>query len=143
MKKVKKVVILAHHNNGCYILDYLAKRKDINIVRVIIYKESSGGWWKSVKKTAQKNNLPTIIFQNTNQNVIINFSLISNVTVGIRLRDTSNNDVLHMYQNFSGGQTCIYYNQLSQIQLLYCQDGSKQINYIINIDYYCYRVLIF
>lgn len=57
-----KVLLFANHNNGTAITKYLHKRKDAELVCVVVQQDPPGAWWKSVSEFCKKNNIPQILF---------------------------------------------------------------------------------
>ena len=64
---VKKIVLLANHNNGFNITNFLLKRKDARIVKIVVYRDAPKRWWKSVLELAKEKNLDCIIFASNSQ----------------------------------------------------------------------------
>lgn len=67
MRTPKKILLLANHNNGYAVTEYLLNRKDAEIVAIALLKDPPGHWWKSVKKLASQNNLKIILFESNDQ----------------------------------------------------------------------------
>jgi methionyl-tRNA formyltransferase len=59
---MKRVVLFANHTNGYNITEYLANRKDTKIVKLVVYSNSKGMWWKSVVDLAKRQKLDYYIY---------------------------------------------------------------------------------
>lgn len=52
MASIKRLLILANHDNGYNLTNYFSQQKDAKIVKIVVYEDSKEQWWKSVKKLA-------------------------------------------------------------------------------------------
>ncbi len=63
----KKIVLLANHNNGYAVAEYLLGRKDAQIVFMGVLEDPPGYWWKSVKKLAADEKISHYVFKNNKE----------------------------------------------------------------------------
>jgi methionyl-tRNA formyltransferase len=59
---MKRIVLFANHTNGYNITEYLSNRKDVEIVKIIVYRNQKGMWWKSVIDLAKEKKLDYYIY---------------------------------------------------------------------------------
>ncbi len=57
-----RVVLLANQNTGYHISNYLRKRNDAEICKIVVYKKSENQWWKSVQELVRRYSLPVYTF---------------------------------------------------------------------------------
>src|SRR5688500_15482873 len=59
----KNILLFANHNNGYEVTQYLLKKADANIVKVVVLRDKKNQWYGSVKQLAQKNKLSYIVYK--------------------------------------------------------------------------------